>query len=510
MVNTNLRIGGLATGIDTDSIIRDLMRVERMPLDNKLIEKQLWQWKQEDYRSMNLSLYNLKNSAFNMKLQSPYMAKKVISGDTSIVTASATASASSGTYNIKVTQLASAASNASTASISLDPGDKIDTSASILSQAAKFANAGTFFDGKTDTDTFTVTVNGTDLNFTYGNSLDTIINTINENSDLNVSMFYDSGTDKIALSSTVTGASAQLEVGGDFLTSVLQIDNAQKTAGTDAAFELNGLATTRSTNTFTINNVTFSLKGLTVGGVGGTATTIEVQQDTDTVFNNIKSFVDSYNEVIESLYNKVKEERYRDYQPLTEEQKEAMSETEIKKWEAKARSGLLKNDSILNRIISEMRLTISATVEGVSGAKSLSEIGITTGSYWNDENGKLKIDETKLRAAIEADPEGVAELFNHSSETQSEKGLAIRLYDTASAGITRLTDYAGTSTKLYDQSYIGRRLVDLDKKIDSLEDRLVTVEARYWSKFTAMERAISSMNQQSSWLTSQLSSLQAQ
>ena len=77
-------------------------------------------------------------------------------------------------------------------------------------------------------------------------------------------------------------------------------------------------------------------------GVDGVATSIDIQTDTDTIVNNIKAFVDLYNEVLTALDSKITEPRYRDYQPLTSEEKDAMKEADIEKWEEKARSGLLR------------------------------------------------------------------------------------------------------------------------------------------------------------------------
>jgi flagellar hook-associated protein 2 len=126
------------------------------------------------------------------------------------------------------------------------------------------------------------------------------------------------------------------------------------------------------------------------------------------------------------------------------------------------------------------------------------------------EQGKLKINESRLRAAIEEDPEGVARLFNNKSDAASEQGIATSLYDTLNGVIGRITSQAGSAATLYDQSYISRTIRDIDDQINSMEDRLAMVEERYWRQFTAMEKAISSMNQQSSWLSSQLMGMMGQ
>jgi len=516
MVSSNLRLSGLATGMDTESMVRDLMKIARMPLDKKVRTKQTLQWKQEDYRSMNLNLLTLKNKAFDMKLSGVYNAKKVTSANQEIVTATASSAAANGTYNLKVGQLAESATNISIGSISADPGAKIDSSASLLSQAAKFTTPGTFFDGKTEEDTFTVTVRYTteetkDFTFKYSDSLDTVINTINNDQDAEITLFYDQGTvqDKLVATSKSTGADAILDVSGDLFNTVLGLDNANKVAGKNAIIELNGLQTERTSNYFAVNGINFSIKGLTPGGLAGTATSVNIETDVDAIYNNVKSFVDKYNEVIDLINSELKEERFRDYQPLTEEEREAMSESDIKKWEEKARSGLLRSDTILNRAVSDIRLTMSQTVSGIGDIKSLSDIGITTGTYWEDTNGKLRINEQKLKDAIANDPQSIENIFNNGSETVSEQGLVRRLYDTLDKTIRNVTSQAGSAAALYDQSFLSKSIRNINKDIIALEDRLEQIESRYWRQFTSMETAISSMNQQSSWLSGMLAGSQS-
>lgn len=517
MVNTNMRLSGLATGLDTESIVRDLMKVARMPLDKKVRNKQTLQWKRDDYRNMNLNLLALKNKAFDMKLSTPYNAKKVTSANQEIVTATASGEATNGTFNLKVSQLAESATNMTTVAISADPGAKIATSSSLLSQAAKFATPGTFFTDKVATDTFTVTVRYSasqtkDFTFTYGDSLDTVMKTINNDKDAGVTLFYDPGTtaDRIVATSKATGADAILEITGDFFNTVLGLDNANKQAGQNSIFELNGLQTERSSNNFTVNGISFNLKGLTPGGLAGATTSVTIETDVDAIFDNIKSFVDKYNEVIDLLNKEVKEEKFRDYQPLTAEEKDAMSEGEIEKWETKAHSGLLRNDAILSGAASDIRLTMSQIITGNGEFKALSDIGIDTGTYWEDANGKLKINEEDLKAAIAKDPQGVEKLFNNNSTVASEQGLVRRLYDTLDKAIKNVTSEAGSAAALYDQSNLSESVRRIDKDIIALETRLEQVESRYWRQFTAMERAISSMNQQSSWLSGQLGGTQSQ
>ncbi|WP_081578668.1 flagellar filament capping protein FliD [Thermacetogenium phaeum] len=233
---------------------------------------------------------------------------------------------------------------------------------------------------------------------------------------------------------------------------------------------------------------------------------------------------DKYNEVLEAINKKLYEERYPDYRPLTEEQIEEgkLTDRQIDAWQDKARSGLLKGDPLLSGIVADMRSVLSGIVEGVTGqvtvssggriyttiADRLSVIGITTGAW--TEKGKLYLDESRLREALQSNPDAVMELFTRTRDADGkeitddeQKGLAVRLYDAINGAISRLTGQAGTAESLYDNSYISRRIRDINENIAVMEERLQKLEDRYYRQFTALEQAIAAMNVQSMWLTQQ-------
>lgn len=204
------------------------------------------------------------------------------------------------------------------------------------------------------------------------------------------------------------------------------------------------------------------------------------------------------------------EKRYRDYTPLSDEQKVDMKENDITLWETKAKSGMLQGDRLLSGVYNQTRSAAMGTVNGLpSGSKynSLSAIGINTGS-WQD-NGKLNLDEDKLRKALADDPEGVMKLFTQTQATGTTtdtRGIAARLYDQVNSAMTSIKGKAGSDTGYTDVSTIGKQLTDFDTRIDALNTHLQDVEDRYYKQFTAMETALSKMNNQSAWLTQQFSS----
>ena len=210
---------------------------------------------------------------------------------------------------------------------------------------------------------------------------------------------------------------------------------------------------------------------------------------------------------MENISSKMSEKRYRDFPPLTAEQKKDMDEKDIELWEEKARSGLFRADSMLSGIASDLRTSTGSAVKGLTGDyKTLSSIGISTGAWY--DQGKLYVDETKLKKALADDPEGVMKLFNNSSEINSEKGIAQKLYDNLTSAMEQVSEKAGKATTGTDQSFLGKQISDLDDRIEEMEDRLIDIETRYWNQFTAMEKALQQMQSQSNWLTAQLGGMQ--
>ncbi|WP_414703649.1 flagellar hook-associated protein 2 [Pseudalkalibacillus sp. SCS-8] len=515
-----MRIGGLASGMDIDQLVSDLMKAERMPLDKMNQDKQLLEWKRDDYREMNKLLRELDQHIFDgVFRQSTFLKKAVSSSNDAAVSVKATSSAAETNTTINVTQLAKSAMYNSSTAVTDDTGTAVDGN--------KLLKDVTFTGGKNFASPFSLKLSvikpgesaASDISLDIDPSTDSIndvMSKINSHTSLGVSAFYDEATNKVVLTMKNTGNGASLSITNDgsadstttadFFSS-LGFTNATvgqeldgKTAGKDASFTLNGFATTRKTNNFTINDVTYTLKQVT-----GTDVNISVTQDTDSMVDTVMKFVDKYNETIDKINGELNEERYRDYAPLTAKQKEDLSEREIELWEEKAKSGMLRNDSILNGGLNKMRSNLYSQVTGANvntNYDQLTEIGIKTSSNYL-ERGKLIVNESDLRKAIEDDPNAVFELFMSKGSTDSEKGIARRLRDSIDDTMERIEARAGNSLKTNAQFSMGRNLTDLDSRIDDFEKRLIDIEDRYWRQFTAMEKAISKMNQQSMFLMNQ-------
>ena len=506
------RIAGLASGLDTQQMVEDLMRVARAPLDRLLQKKQILQWQQEDYRTINRKLMDFRtNYASPMRLQGTFLVKKATSSDETAVTATPGGNAVTGTYEITVTSLAKVGSLWSSESLyasypDFDPDAKMsDTTKSFgLSGATSFDIITYKADGSVDA-TITINVNPDE-------TLNQLLSKIGTQTSGRLTAFFEESTGKVVISTTKTGNYNEnkftLQDTNWFLLDYLKFsayfsnpgDNTETFTGTDAELTINGLTGIKQhENTFTLNNVTFTLKKTTASPV-----LITVATDTDKIFDTVKSFVEQFNTLIGAINAELNEPRYPDYLPLTDEQKEQLTDREIEEWEDKAKSGLLRSDTILSDTVYRLRRALTTSVTGLSSSyDSIFDIGIFTGQYW--EGGKLYIDETKLREAINEDPEGVMNLFTAGGATYEEQGLGVRLYDEVNRAVDRITAQAGnpSSFSLYDNSYISRSIRDLDERIAVTEERLQQLEDRYWRQFTAMEQVIAQFNAQSIWLTQQ-------
>lgn len=336
---------------------------------------------------------------------------------------------------------------------------------------------------------------------TASSSLQDVIDQLNS-AGVNAIAGYDTVSGKFSLQTT----SGSLSLAGSdsaalsFLTNQLQVPNAAQ--GQDAKVVLDGVSLTQSRNNFSVSGVSYTLQAV------GTAN-VTVASDVDKTVANVKAFVDSYNALLAQANNKADEAKYRDFLPLTTEQKTAMKDADITAWEAKAKSGLLRNDPILENLISTMRSDLSNPISGLSGKyNSASSIGITTGAY--QEGGKLYLDESKLRKALQDDPDIVNKIFGSHTDgnTHAQDGIAVRLYDTLKASSGKIVTEAGvTASALYDtNSSLAKQINSYTEQMTAMSARMKIMEDRYYTQFNAMETALSKLSQQSSWLSNQTSS----
>lgn len=245
------------------------------------------------------------------------------------------------------------------------------------------------------------------------------------------------------------------------------------------------------------------------------AVTFDAKVDSEKITKAVADMIKEYNEMLELVNKEVSTKPNRDYYPLTSDQKEGLSEEDLKSWNEKAKEGILFNDSNLVSLADSMRFIFDS---GSMDKRNMEAFGISTSTNYG-ENGKLVFDETKFKAALESDPEGVQELFTRKSKKEYDAngnerytdkgGLMERLNQitekfASTTGATKgiLIENAGSvyaPTSVLDNS-LQKQLDDLDDLIERLNKKLTTETDRYIRQFTQLETMISQMNNQSSWL----------
>ena len=286
-------------------------------------------------------------------------------------------------------------------------------------------------------------------------------------------------------------------------------------AGSNASVTIDGKSFDLATNKQTVAGVTYTFTGVTEPGK---TANVSVTQDTDKIVEYVNKFVDEYNKLIDGLNEKISEEKYSDYKPLTKKQEEEMSEEQIKKWNEKAKSGLLYHDNTIRSLISDMREAVYTPVEAVdSKYNSLSAIGITT----SNNKGHLTLDETKLRTALTEDPDCVYQLFASDqdstyvagstdkvsiSKAQAQDdydntGVANRLTNVMTNRMSVIASYAGTSAATDDQSYLGKLITEMQTKMNNFKTLMQSYENSLYKKYDAMEVALSKLGAQLGYIT---------
>lgn len=497
-----MRISGLSSGLDIDQIVSDLVKAQRIPLDRVYQQKIKTEWKRDAYREVNTKLLRFRNLAFDLSLQGAFLKKSATSSRTDILTATASGQAVEGKYEVKVKQLAAAARFVS------EPVDSADNMPS-----------GEFRIGLSKDSM-------TSIEIQAGDSLAKVAAKINS-AKIGINAVV--VNDQLSLTTTATGENVQIYAdqaftnlfGGElYFDPQEQIEGEDEPTvgalmqkigdsedytlvkGTNAEVEINGIQASFESNTIEFSGITVKL----LSADPSATVNLEIGPDVDAVVEKVKEFVNVYNELVGELNGLLREKVHRDYQPLTEEQKAALSDKEIELWEQKAKSGLLRSDSMLSSVLSEMRLALGAAVEVDGRSVTLKDIGITTGAWY--EYGRLYLDEDKLREALTEDPDAVRGLFTQRGETNKETGIAARLTSALDQANRRITDTAGRASDYYDRSFLGNRIREYESRISDMEERLLRYEERQWAKFTAMEQALSQLYAQSDWLYQQLGALQ--
>ena len=558
------------SGLDIESLVKMGMMNKQKQYDKMYQNEMKQEWLKEAYVGVYDSMKTFKNNMTDFKLQSNVSAMNATSTNEDIVSVSANGAAAAMSHKVSVSKVASNAyimtgmNGSSPAGItfanSSNPGKNylMDVMYSAVqttdngdgTYSYKLNGSSTSVNGSdvaiklTLKDSSASNARTHEVTLTYDDiiqdkkTLSDLASAINK-SEANIQAGFDTANGSFSMYNKTSGEKNIINItaGSDDTTTLLNslhlsAYNAQdNTLGSELEFDKDdAVEAAKGTNAqATIDGKTYNLESnkITVAGVtynfnnvseAGKTTTVNVSQDTDKIVDNVKKFVDMYNTMLDSLNDKLSEERYSDYKPLTKEQEAEMTEEQIKKWNEKAKSGLLYNNSQVRTLVSDMREALYTPVDAVdSKYNSLSAIGITT----TTTKGHVTLDEDKLRKALTEDPDCVYQLFasdqdssyiagstNTNKLTAYEKkedykntGVANRLYNAMTDNMSIFENYAGTSKATDDQSYLGKLISNMQTRMTSFQTLMKSYENKLYDKYDAMEVALSKLGAQLSYIT---------
>ena len=362
--------------------------------------------------------------------------------------------------------------------------------------------------------TYKLNINGTEISIDKKSTISSMMSAVNK-SAAGVTMTYSSLTNSFTLESKEFGGAGKVEVGDTSLGRSLGLVDDNGTVGAsegqNAIFEINGQEVYLNDNTYTLDGNTFTFNdNMTIGETY----TVNIAKDSTTVKDALKKFVESYNKLIDDVYGYIGKSPAKDddgntYEPLTNAEKDEMSEDEITKWEEKAKQGVLYNDSTVSTVMSQMRSALYTSVTLDDGSKfGIYNLGIKTSSEWS-EHGKLQIDENAFDKAFENNEDAIIKLFT-DSDTGMMKKLnsvidgAVKSSGAANTRGTLVRKAGKADSSVTTDSTIYKEMVKMQDRLKELQDRYDTKEEYWWKVFTNMETAMADLNSQTSYISSYL------
>ena len=566
-----MRVSGINSGLDTDSIVQELVSAYNTKTEKYQKEQTKLSWKQEIWKGLNTKVYSLYNNVGKLRFSSAYSTKKTTSSDTTKATVSASSNAVNGTQKLHV--LATAQSGYLTGGkLSLreevtdaDGTTKLQDVKGAVKAETKLSELG--FTG----DEASLNINTTDedgnavtktVSLTKDSTIQDVVNALKDNG-LNAS--FDANNGRIFVSSKNTGKAADFslssattklvekkdadgnvikdsngkpemesvtlsgeeQVASKKLIGLLGLDTdssntygnkAAKIDGRDAVIALNGVKYTNTTNDFAINGLNISVNGVTDDVADpdstdlsslndSTAISINTTTDSQGIYDTVKDFLTEYNNIINEITKLYNADSAGSYEPLTDDEKDKMSDTEIEKWETKIKDSLLRRDSSLSSVMNTMMTSMSQPIEINGKSYSLSGFGIQTLGYLNaaeNEQNAYHIDgdeddentsgnQDKLMAAITSDPDTVIEFM---------KQLSTNLYKSIDDQMQ--SNDLRSRYKIYNDKEMDKQYKNLTKTIKEWESKVSDKEDYYYKQFSNMETALAKLQSQTSSISSML------
>ncbi|MBD5478563.1 MAG: flagellar filament capping protein FliD [Lachnospiraceae bacterium] len=495
-----MRLTGMMSGMDTESIIQQLVEAKKTKVDKTKKSQTKLNWKQDAWKELNTKLQNLqKKYLSNMRFATDYAKKTTKVSNSNKVSVITGESAVNGVQSLKIESLAKSG---------IMTGGKLEGAEGELTALSKISDIkgvgdinGTINiatkDGKSSVD---IEINGET----------TISDVLTQLKSAGVNASFDAKQQRLYISSKEMGEANDFTItGDDAALSALGLNmsdsgdkKATKVEGQDAVIYLNDARYTSTNNTFEINGLTFTALGTTDKDEEITVTT---QNDTDGVYDMLKNFLKEYNSIINEMDKLYNADSAKGYEPLTNDEKEAMSESDIKEWETKIKDSLLRRDENISTVSSALKSVMSAGIEINGKTMYLSSFGINTLSYFeaaDNERNAYHIDgdpddastsgnADKLKSMIASDPDTVISFF-----TQLSKNLYDKMSD-----LSQSVDGYRTYGNFYDDKKMKSDYDDYTSKISDLEKKLADYEDKWYKKFAAMETALAKMQSNMSAVT---------
>ena len=498
---SSIRLSGLATGMDTDAMVKSMLTADQEKIDKAQQKEQTLNWQQEIYREVMSDLIDFNDKYFSLTSKDSILSSSawntlsISSSNSSVITATGTAGANNIDYKFDVKRLAEPAK--ATSSLSLNKDSKLVDDLK--------ATKDTTFKIELGKDDKNNPIYSKNITIEDDDTIESLISKINNSTDGKIKASYSEMTGKFTIETKATGENSEFKIVKEDGSSSDALDflglETKDSSGNLVNFDANGAKGSNSevvvsskdgtftktlneeSNTFTIDGVRYNVN--TIGSAEMTST-----QDTSAVVKKMKSFVDDYNKIMDRVYDLVTEKTNNDYKPLTEAQKEEMSEEEIEKWESKAKTGILRNDSDMRKFMNDMQNAIFGDKMDV-----LREMGISTHEDYN-KRGQISLDESKFVAALQNDSEKVYKAFAGGSDSMMEKMKST------------IKNYVGTSGSIFAQkaglektasaanNFYSEQLKKQAALIKALQSKMSDKEEKLYLKFGSLESQMNKLNSQ--------------
>lgn len=474
------RITGLATGMDIDEMVKGMLTADKSKIDKAEQKKQTEVWQQDTYRGVITDVKGLYDKYFTATSDDYILGSKtfsvinVKSSNSNVITATAGAGADNINYKFKVNKLAEPAKLQGTVA-----RNKV-----ISTQEEK------------------ININGKEITIAANSTVDDVIKNINNTfSDDSVKASYSEMTGKVTIETKETGEDSKLEFSGALFDKMgiptkdnlgQPITEVKGSNSNIEVYDADGTTLLRKIeekkNSFTIDSITYNVNDTSTELVSMKST-----KDTQNTVDKIKEFITDYNKMTEKIYGLVTEKKDYNYQPLTDDQKDEMSDKEIEDWEKKAKAGILRNDNDLRRFLDNMR-------NAILGQAGLSDIGIT-GVDGYSKPGQLALDEEKLKSALEEDNYSV-----YKTVTDALDKMRDVTYSYAGSSSSVFAKKAGiANTASETNNLFTEQIKKQEEYIKDLKNKMQEKQEKLYQKFADLESSMNTLNSQMSYLISSLS-----